>query len=344
MAKTISTAGLSREAKHYQPGLRALPLYLLGPALEKWGINLMEVENEDIVVNFLRKAGLWRPYVRGTVEYINQLAKIEEESLTLDMGYVATREHIDNYTDKKVLNNVSLAGSGYLAKKKQPLQEMIIGQIVTSATEDLIPAIWFAKRDNADKSPMGLFDGFHEKIDAKITAGDISTSNGNLIPTGAIIDPSTAGKETEAIDQLVAFTDALSPFLQGTAYLYMSRGTLRKAKDALNNRWKHKDIKFGDVLEYINETCDANIQGIKTHVAQGSGDRIKAIVPGNLDFGMNTKTDKDFVQIRDIYEDPNEFQYWMQAKFGTRIRSIHPKVFAVNDQVSTPPSKFAGDY
>lgn len=344
MAQVLDIAGLSREAKHYQPGLKTLPYHLLKDLLKKWGIRLLQVENEDIIIHFLRRAGLWKPYAPGTAEYNTQLAQIQESKLTLDMAYAAVKEHIDNYITKKVLNGVDLAGSGYLSKKKHPLQQLITANMVLSATEDLIPALWFGKRDLADKSPMGLFDGFHEKIDAKIVSGEIATGKKNLINTGAIIDPTTAGKETEAIKQLVAFVDGLNGFLRANAIIFMSRGTLRKAQDALENLWTNKDVKYASVLEYINAKTGSNIKAIHTDEALGTGDRIIATVAGNFDFGMNTFTDKDFVQIRDIYEDPNELQLWIQAKFGTRIIITHRKVFAVNDQTQTAPSDFAGDF
>ena len=75
----------------------------------------------------------------------------------------------------------------------------------------------------------------------------------------------------------------------------------------------------------------------------GTGQRIILTVPGNLDFGMDTLGDEDFVQVRHPYEDPNYVQFWIQGKYGTRIRSIHEKVFQVND--GTPVGlQLSGDY
>lgn len=344
MAQTITISGLSREAKNYQPGLRTLPYFMMKELLTKWGIRLLEVDNEDIIISFLRKAGLWKPYAPGTIDYNAQIGKIEESKLTLEMSYAAVREHIENYAAKKVLNDVSLAGSGYLAKKKHPLEGLITAQMVVSTTEDLIPAMWFAERDLTDKTPMGLFDGFHTKISDKITATEIAAGNGNLIATGAILNPATAGNETKAIGQFIDFVRTLSGFLRQNAYIYMSQATFSKILDSLDNKWVNKDVQVADVLAYANAKTGSNIRAIHTDEALGTGDRIIATVPGNMDFGMNTFTDKDFVQIRDIYEDPNELQLWIQAKFGTRIISTHKKVFAVNDQTQTAPSSFAGDY
>lgn len=67
------------------------------------------------------------------------------------------------------------------------------------------------------------------------------------------------------------------------------------------------------------------------------------IRPGMLDFGVNTKKATRFVQIRDIFEDPNEVQFWLQAGYGTRFQDIHPKVFQINE-FTNEGVDLAGDY
>ncbi len=344
MTPVVSTASLTQDAINHQKRLRFLPHFLLGPLLAKWGIALQQIDDRDIAIHFLRKAGLWKPYQTGTIDYNTELGKFLEVELSLEMAYCTVRENINNYIKKAATNGVGLAGTGYLAKKKHPLQGLIVAQMLVSTMEELIVSIWFAKRDTGDKSPMGLFDGFHEKIDQQIAAGTISTSNGNMIGTGPIKDPSTQGEETTAIEQLIAFVDALSGFLKNNASLFLSAETLRKAQNALDNKWVNKDVKVADVLEYVNAKCGSKIRNFHTDEVLGTGDRIMATVPGNMDFGMSTISDKEFVQIRDIYEDPNELQFWVQAKFGTRIIGMHKKLFAVNDQVQKAPVGLLGDY
>ena len=75
----------------------------------------------------------------------------------------------------------------------------------------------------------------------------------------------------------------------------------------------------------------------------GTGQRIVLTAPGNMDFGMDTLGDETFVQVRNIYEDPNYVQFWIQGKYGTRIRSINEKVFQVNDGASVG-AQLSGDY
>lgn len=62
-----------------------------------------------------------------------------------------------------------------------------------------------------------------------------------------------------------------------------------------------------------------------------------------MDFGVNTQKATQFVQIRDIFEDPNELQFWLQAGYGTRFQDIHRKVFQVNE-FTNEGVDLAGDY
>lgn len=346
MAKTIETTDLTREAKEYQAGLRMLPYAVLGVILMTLKIRLLQVDGKDVIVSFLRKAGLWKPYAAGTIDYNAQLGKVEESVLDLKMGYAAVTESILNYRDKKILNTVGVAGKGYLASKEFPpeIKDLLTTQMVISLMEDMIPAIFFAERNTADKSPLGLFDGFFKKIDDQIVSTEISVANGNLIVTGPIEDPSTAGEETTAIKQLIAFVKALNPFLRANGIMYMSEGTFSKVLDSLDNLWINKDVQVANVLPYLNAKTNSNIQMIITTPFFGDGDRIMVTIEGNLDFGMNTFTDMEFVQFRQVNPDPNDVQMWTQAEFGTRIISTNKKVFAVNDEVNTAPTDLTGDY
>lgn len=51
-----------------------------------------------------------------------------------------------------------------------------------------------------------------------------------------------------------------------------------------------------------------------------------------MDVAFNTQAATKFCQIRDIYEDPNEWQFWLQTGYDTRIRDWHEKAFRCNEQ------------
>ena len=105
----------------------------------------------------------------------------------------------------------------------------------------------------------------------------------------------------------------------------------------------HQVIDFETLLKYIRSICFAPSLTIATHDCLGSGGRLTLSIPGNFELGMRTQTDKDFVQIRSPYKDPNWVQFWNQFNAGGRIRSIHAKNFLVNDQLNTA-IELAGDY
>ena len=68
---------------------------------------------------------------------------------------------------------------------------------------------------------------------------------------------------------------------------------------------------------------------ILSHEALGQGSRLILQKKGNMDVAFNTQAATKFCQIRDIYEDPNEWQFWLQTGYDTRIRDWHEKYTAV---------------
>lgn len=62
-----------------------------------------------------------------------------------------------------------------------------------------------------------------------------------------------------------------------------------------------------------------------------------------MDLAFNTQAAARFCQIRDIYEDPNEWQFWLQSGYDTRINDWHEKVFCTNEQ-KNEGLDLAGDY
>ena len=62
-----------------------------------------------------------------------------------------------------------------------------------------------------------------------------------------------------------------------------------------------------------------------------------------MDFAFNTQAASRFCQVRDIYTDPNEWQFWLQSGYDTRVNDWHEKVFRTNEQKNTALD-LAGDY
>ncbi|MDD2953874.1 MAG: hypothetical protein PHC95_12050 [Parabacteroides sp.] len=165
-------------------------------------------------------------------------------------------------------------------------------------------------------------------------------ANRNLVHTGVF----GGGDGVDDYDRLVNFLREAHPFLRRSAILYYSSEIEMICKEAFRQKTK----AFGrpttaDFWQAVKE--DAKFPGLQpvTHEAYGTGQALILIKPGMMDFGVNTKKATSFVQIRDIFEDPNEVQFWLQAGYGTRFQDIHPKVFQVNE-FTNEGVDLAGDY
>ena len=74
------------------------------------------------------------------------------------------------------------------------------------------------------------------------------------------------------------------------------------------------------MIELLREDAMCPALEILSHEALGQGSRLVLQKKGNMDVAFNTQAATKFCQIRDIYEDPNEWQFWLQTGYDTRIR------------------------
>ncbi len=149
----------------------------------------------------------------------------------------------------------------------------------------------------------------------------------------------------EAFDRIVEFLRSANPFLRQNGILYMTQDAMFRAMEALGNKLKYKNALEWEVfLNHLRGLTAAPKLEIISHPILGTGSRLMYTVPDNLDFGLETRGDEQFVQVRAPYEDPNIAQFWMQWKAGTRVTSIHPKTFMVNDQTNSAWDGISGDY
>lgn len=341
MADIITVAGLSQEAKKYQPQLKLLPYYMLMERLAYLGVGLLEVAGIDTLIETQRKGGLLRAYDEANIDNETDILRFVERDLATKRAVISMKDNITNYNTKKLLN-VPEAGTGINQDKKHPFADLITATVIKTCAEDILTALFPASYDKLDRSPLGAFTGFDTLIDNYIAGFEITEALGNLKPTGAIVAP-VDENDTSAIDKIVGFVRSSDDFLQDQpAIMLMTKATYRNAQDALENKFKYKDADFNAVQAYINDKAGSNVF-LRPNNTMGVGDRLILQKPGNFHFGMDTFSDHEFVQTRNPWEDPNLVQFWLQAAFGTRIASLHRKSFCVND--GTPIAKsFGGDY
>lgn len=343
MAKAVNITDLTRAAIKYNNVLRTLPFYNLNEICRGLNLNILEVQGEDKIINKRRKAGIIRPYKPGlTLGQNNELLKFFETLLKPEMIYAEIKDNITQYKEKKVISN---QGEWVDNKtKKHPLEYLLLQSMVLSFTEDIAFNLWFAERDDTVASPTTAFTGFFPKMDILQAAGEISTAKGNLVNTGAFVNP-VDDDDTDAYEKLVEFVGYGNNFLRNReSFLYSAENPITSARRAFRNKVKtFKYPTVEEMLESLREDAKAPGLKLKQNPILGTGDKLTFIQPGLLDIGVSSDSDKEFVQVRTPYTDPNDAQFWIQASYDTRIQDIHPKLFQTNEQVNEA-NDLAGDY
>ena len=335
---------LAETAIRRQKDLKMLPYAVLRMVLGYHGIRLLPgIQNKDVLTDFQRKSGILKPYDSGVAITHSDVGKANEMILQVEKAYASVKDNIQNYKTIAIGPDVLL---GENQAKKHPWQETMLKSIVKTFGEDIIDALYPAIRDTGDQTPTGAFDGFDTLIDAFVTATSISVANKNMINTfdGVYTDWAAPAdsSDTEVADRLLSFWRSAHPQLRSANTLLTLPAHLADwYDDAYFNKYLTKPLldQFGrTTLHGTNNKCK-----IVRSNAVGIGSRINLAVPGNFDFGMDSLSDAEFVQVRNPYEDPNIVQFWIQGDYGTRINSIHPKMFQINE--GTPVANaLSGDY
>lgn len=341
MAQTrvINIDELKRYAKTYDGVLRVLPFFSLQEFARRMKLNVIEVRDEDVLVNFRRKAGNTGPYKAGaSISYPDEIGKIVEMSLKPELTVCRIKDNIQNYKEKRVISNAGEPVDH--VSKRHPLEKTVIDNMVISHTEDVIFSAFFAERNEEVYSPLTAFTGFFPWIDHFKTTSDISLANRNLVPTGEF----GSGDGVDDYDRLVKFLRQAHPMLKRGAVLYYSSSVELVCKEALRQKTKaFKRPTSEEFWEAVKD--DANFPMLQpvSHEAYGTGSALILVKPGMLDLGVNTRRASQFVQVRDIFEDPNDVQFWLQSAYGTRFQDVHCKVFQVNE-CTNQGVDLAGDY
>lgn len=343
MANVINVEDLQRAAEKYQKDFKVLPFAILMNYIVALRLRMIKVNNKDILIEEQRKGGLTKPYTPG-VEHealAIEIKKLGEKILQVQPSYCALKDHIMNYKEKQVLFDPT-QDTVNNKTKKHPQEKIIIGNKIKTVAEDIIDALFPAERDVSDLSPTGMFDGYDTLIDAGIVAGDLTVGKGNYIDSGVLSAPAD-DDDTLAWDRLVTWIRSSHTRFSKNPVLRMPIGIYNNCSDALENKFKYKDVLFDIFLEKLRDkTQRPNLQLVVSD-ALGTGTRITLTEDGLYDFGMNAFGDEKFVQVRNPYEDPNMAQFWLQFEAGCRINSWHSKVFMAN-QGTPVANQLSGDY
>lgn len=342
--KSVNVAGLVAAAANYDTVLRTLPAVVLAEKATKLGLRMLSENNKVINTEFLRKGNLIRPYVSGGPETkAGELGKFRQIALDPVTVKADVRDNVTNYDGVPLLGSV-LSHDPKL--KKLPIEAIVLSSIIESGSEDFLYVALHGIRNDAGTSALDSFDGVNKQIASWVTAGEISEANKNLIATGACPDenatvsPAAAGA---AYKWAVNFIRALNPMLRNAAFsLQISLDLQMKLQDSCNKLYPQFQ-GVANLLERLRYDGGAPLMQLVSDFTIGSGDCMRAVIPGWADFSLSTSGSDKFIQVRNPFADPNEVQYWLQARCATRLNTIHKKVFATNDQLFSAVD-FRGDY
>ncbi len=330
----------------YDRTLRQLPVVQFRGVSQLLHINVMDLQGKHSLILERRRAGGTQPYTTGkTFTALEKLLGYEPSVIEpKDMVFI-TKGNSQDYDDDRVILLQGTAVSNIT--KRHPLELRVAMSMVSSFGEDLVYNMFHASRDTAGTTPDKAFDGFFTKIAALQTAGELTATRGNLATTGAISAP-TGDTDTKAYDTLVEFVAEAHPLLRssvgGRPQLLASQGVLKAARAAYRNKVKSFQYpSLQQMVDALREDAFCPQLQVVSHEALGTGSKLVLQKEGNFDFAFNTRAASRYIEIRNIYEDPNEWQFWLQSGADTRVRDWHEKVFRTNEQSNTALD-LSGDY
>lgn len=344
--KLVDVSKLQDAATVYDKALRSLPYIAMAELAAKMKFNVMELQGKHALINERRRAGGTQSYKPGkSLNYISSLLGYEPSTIEPRDVVFITKENSKKYTDNELL---VVGGTPVDNKnKKHPLEQRVVFNLVRSHVEDVACSLFLSERDDDSNSPAGCMDGIFTHVDKLIVLDDINAARGNYAPSGAFTMP-TSNTDYAAYENLVEWIGGSHNFLRSDAHgisqLICSETVLIAARAALRNKLQMQEYpSMSRMLELLREDAMCPNLVISADSCVGKGSRLILQKVGNIDVAFNSKSAQQFVQIRDIYEDPNEWQFWLQAGYDTRLRDWHEKVFRTNEQTNTLLD-LSGDY
>lgn len=349
---SINIAQLTQDAQKYQMELKYLPFYVFMEEMQRLGINMYpNIENEDIEKILERKGAIAAPYeVDGTNNDTAEVAKIVEKTLKVYTCFATVKDNLKRYKEKTIIRPQENIGVNQTYTT--PFQVEVMMAMMKTFAEDILEVIFKAKRDDADKTPLGMFDSFEELILQAILSGEIAAGNGNYAVSGLFPKPvlSTSTDLYTSYESIRDWLEQSDQFLlsKSPTYLKLSFTVFRHILESFRQFTENQKATTAEMQDWFNDQLQAQIvwqpvrqfgtsERLILHAQQMNGE-------GLLDFGINLQSDLNFVKVMEVPEDPNQFRMWIQSDFGTRWKSYNKKVFYTNDKAVTASPEMSGDY
>lgn len=344
--KLIDVSKLNEAMTIYDKTLRTLPYATLKEVAALLHLNVMDLQGKHVRINERRHAGGTQSYKVGKdFGMIDKLLAFEPSAIEPKDVVCVTKENSQVYGDNELL----IIGGTPVSNitKRHPLETRVAFTLVKSHIEDVVYSMFHAERDEESKAPSGAMDGFFTKADMLIASGSVNAARGNFAISGDFTMP-TSETDYAAYENLVEWIGNTHTYLRsstgGTPQLLCANTVLIAARAALRNKLRMQEYpSMQRMIELLREDAMCPSLIVDTHEALGRGSRLILQKVGNMDFAFNTQAATRFCQVRDIYEDPNEWQFWLQSGYDTRINDWHEKVFCTNEQ-KNESLDLAGDY
>lgn len=330
----------------YDKALRSLPYATLQQVAAILKLNVMDLQGKHARINERRRAGGTQSYKIGKdFKEVEQILGYEPSVIEPKDVVFITKENSQKYDDNELL----IIGGQPVSNitKKHPLETKIAFAMVTSHIEDIVYALYHAERDDDSKSPLGAFNGYFTNIDKLIIGGAVNTARGNMAISGEFKMPESE-TDFSAYENLVDWIggahNALRSSQGGIPQLQCSETVIKASRAALRNKLRMQEYPSTErLINLLREDAFCPSLEVVYHEALGRGSRLILQKAGNMDLAFNTKAASQFCQVRDIYTDPNEWQFWLQSGYDTRINDWHEKVFRTNEQ-KNESNDLSGDY
>lgn len=321
---------------------------ILGPAyydeaeLSRLAIKVITgVQFKDTATIFNRKGGTARKKVVGTPLDSN-LGYLTERTLRANIVWNHYSGNEDDFQEKPVQMDINGSAAFHFPKTEEWLN-----QIGVQFSDDVFANLWHGDESSENES-MTLYNGFHTNLNADIAAGVVAAGKGNLVTCAAIDAPATEG-DSSAWDTFLGWYNQWHPALKRKeTIVYLSTAYGQYIADAYEQ--KHRSLQAVQYLPDGNGNFKVREYPKITFAPSddfGTGTRMIATVPGNMEFGVNSESDKSFVSI--MHGDPTPggdhktITFQVQGIFGTRILRVEAPFFVTNG--GTIEDKYwSGDY
>lgn len=319
------------------------PGYSDAEEMDRLGIDIVTgVQFKRTFHLFIRKGGTTR---RKDVhrEVNSEAGFLKERTLVAKLAWDKFPGNIDDFCETVF---------GTDAQGQFPLSSQAVEAILKDYADNLAANLWFGniELDNGDDSvpardqAMALYNGFHTCIQQDIEDGLISEANGNLIHCDAITAP-VDKDDSSPYDIFIAWYMKWDERLRKVpTRVYMNETTAMNISSGYANKFHGNfrvEYKQGDnfKLPGLSKVSLCPISGF------GEGDRMYATIDKNFVYGVDTKSNQQYVSVRlGSDRDHRDLSFQIQSIQGSGIKSFLRSALAVSDGTLVAPEYVAGDY